>query len=249
LLPEPLLLRQCPDCPRLQVKLFSCPDPLSVPYALEGKIPSPQAKNGDSMTKIVDYYFAPQSPWTYLGHQRFAEIVKASGAGIRLMPVDLGGKVFPISGGLPLGKRAPQRQAYRLVELKRFSAFLNAPLNLQPKFFPVSGDDAARLIIAADLHDGTDQAMRLAGAVLGAVWAQERNIADAKLLADLLAECGLSDLRLEQSYSQAVQVRYEAYTQQAIDAGVFGAPSYVVDGEIFWGQDRLDFLERKLHQV
>jgi 2-hydroxychromene-2-carboxylate isomerase len=198
------------------------------------------------MSRTVDYYFAPQSPWTYLGHERFAAITRATGAAVRVLPVDLGGKVFPISGGLPLGKRAPQRQAYRLMELKRYSEYLQAPLTVQPKYFPVSGDDAARLIIAVDLHDGVDAAMRITGAILAAVWAQERNIADAKVLAELLVEQGQNPQRLEQSYSQTVQDRYEAYTQQAIDAGVFGAPSYVIDGEIFWGQDRLDFVERKL---
>jgi carboxymethylenebutenolidase len=90
--------------------------------------------------------------------------------------------------------------------------------------------------------------MQVAGAVLAACWGQERNIADDKVLADLLAEQGLPAPLLEQSHSQAVQERYETYTQQAIDAGVFGAPSYVVNGEIFWGQDRLDFVERVLGQ-
>lgn len=198
------------------------------------------------MSRTVDYYFAPQSPWTYLGHERFAAMAKAAGATVRVLPVDLGGKVFPISGGLPLPKRAPQRQAYRLLELKRYSDYLNTPIHVQPRFFPVAGDDAARLIIAVDLHDGAQAAMRITGAVLAAVWAQERNIADAKVLGELLAECGLSAQRLEQSGSQAVQERYEACTQQAIDAGVFGAPSYCVAGEIFWGQDRLDFVERRL---
>ena len=198
------------------------------------------------MSRTVDYYLAPQSPWTYLGHARFAAIAKAKGATVRVLPVDLGGKVFPISGGLPLGKRAPQRQAYRLTELKRFSEHLGAPLHPQPKYFPVSGDDAARLIIAVDQHDASAAALRIAGAILAAVWAQERNIADAKVLGELLHECGLQARRLEQSESREVQARYEAYTQQAIDAGVFGAPSYVVDGELFWGQDRLDFVERKL---
>lgn len=197
----------------------------------------------------VDYYFAPQSPWAYLGHQRFVDITRAANATVRVLPVDLGGKVFPISGGLPLGKRAPQRQAYRLLELKRYSAYLNAPLHVQPKYFPVAGDDAARLIIAVDMHDGTAAALKIAGAVLGACWSQERNIADAHVLAELLAEQGLSAQRLAHSYSQAVQERYEADTQMAIDAGVFGAPSYVVQGEIFWGQDRLDFLERKLKEL
>ena len=198
------------------------------------------------MGRTVDYYLAPQSPWAYLGHQRLSEIAARAGAAIRVMPIDLGGKVFPISGGLPLGQRAPQRQAYRLVELQRFGKHLGAPLNLRPRYFPVGGDDAARLIIAADLAQGSAAAMAVAGAVLAACWAQERNIADEKVLAQLLAEQGLPPVLLEQSHSQAVQVRYEACTQQAIDAGVFGAPSYVIDGEIFWGQDRLDFVERAL---
>jgi carboxymethylenebutenolidase len=164
------------------------------------------------------------------------------------MPVDLGGKVFPISGGLPLGQRAPQRQAYRLVELQRFSEYLKAPLNLKPKYFPVAGDDASRLIIAVDLHHGAEAAMTITGAILAAVWAQERNIADGKVLAELLSEQGLDVACMDKSLSQAVQEKYEAFTEQAIAAGVFGAPSYVVGGEIFWGQDRLDFLERRLQR-
>jgi carboxymethylenebutenolidase len=200
------------------------------------------------MNRTVDYYFAPQSPWTYLGHARLAEILSQRGAAVRVLPVDLGGKVFPISGGLPLGQRAPQRQAYRLVELERFSRHLNAPLNVKPKYFPVAGDDASRLIIAVDQHHGVDAAMRMTGAVLAACWAQERNIADPKLLAELLVEQGLDAACLEKSHNQSVQDTYERYTEQAITAGVFGAPSYVVDGEIFWGQDRLDFLDRRLAQ-
>ena len=198
------------------------------------------------MPLTVDYYFAPQSPWTYLGHERFHQIAKAAGATVRVLPVDLGGKVFPVTGGLPLSKRAPQRQAYRLVELKRFSDFLGRPINLQPKYFPVNGDDAAQLIIAVDMHDGADAAMRLTGEVLRAVWVDDRNIADAGELAGMLATLGLPPRRLDDSQSQAVHERYDTDSQMAIDAGVFGAPSYVIDGEVFWGQDRLDFVERRL---
>jgi 2-hydroxychromene-2-carboxylate isomerase len=194
----------------------------------------------------VDYYLAPQSPYVYMGHARLAKACAAAGASIRLRPVDLGGKIFPVSGGLPLGQRAPQRQAYRLLELRRFSEHLGLPMNIQPRHFPVAGDDAARLIIAVDQHDGTDAGMRIAGAVLAAVWEQERNIADERVLATLLNEQQLAPERLAQSRTQAVQETYEAYTQQAIDAGVFGAPSYVIEGELFWGQDRLDFVERRL---
>ena len=198
------------------------------------------------MGRTVDYYFAPQSPWAYLGHQRLVDIVARTGATLRVMPMDLGGKVFPISGGLPLGQRAPQRQAYRLVELQRFSQHLKIPLNLKPQYFPVGGDPAARLIIAADMAHGAAAAMAIAGALLTACWAQERNMADDAVLAELLQEQKLSAGLLAQSHSLEVQALYETYTQAAIAAGVFGAPSYVLEGEIFWGQDRLDFLERAL---
>ena len=199
------------------------------------------------MNLVIDYYLAPQSPWAYLGHRRLADMARAAGAHINVRPVDLGGKVFPVSGGLPLAMRAPQRQAYRLVELARFSAHLGMPLNLHPAHFPVAGDDAARLIIAVDQADGADAAMALTGALLSAVWAEQRNIADARELAAVLAACGLPANRLDDARGPAAQARYEADTQRAVEAGVFGAPTYVVDGEMFWGQDRLDFLQRRLN--
>lgn len=199
------------------------------------------------MSRTIDYYFAPQSPWTYLGHDRLVALARAHGASVRVLPADYGA-IFPVSGGLPLGKRAPQRQAYRLVELRRFSEALGLPLTVQPRYFPVAGDDASRLIIAVDQADGSDAALRLTGAVLRACWVQERDIASESTLAQLLDEQGLPAERLAQSQQAAVLQRYADITQQAIDAGVFGAPSYVIDGEIFWGQDRLDFVERKLRQ-
>jgi len=198
------------------------------------------------MSLTVDYYFAPQSPWTYLGHQRFAEIARAANATVRVLPVDLGGKVFPVTGGLPLAKRAPQRQAYRLVELARFSEFLGQPIKLQPKYFPINADDAAQLIIAVDMLDGTVAAMSLTAAILRSVWVEDRNIGDANELAAMLTALDLPARRLDDAHSQAVHERYEADSLQAIEAGVFGAPSYVIDGEIFWGQDRLDFVARRL---
>jgi carboxymethylenebutenolidase len=198
------------------------------------------------MSLTVDYYLSPQSPWTYLGHERFREIARAAKAIVRVLPVDLGGKVFPVSGGVPLSKRAPQRQAYRLLELKRFSEALGQPITLQPKYFPVSGDDAARLIVAVDMQDGTEAALALTGAVLRGVWVDDLNTADAGVLAAMLAALGLPARRLDDAYSQAAHARYEADSVLAIEAGVFGAPSYVIDGEIFWGQDRLDFVQRRL---
>ena len=198
------------------------------------------------MSKTVDYFFSPMSPWTYLGHARFAGMAQRHGAVIKVKPTDFG-KVFPLSGGVPVAKRAPQRQAYRLVELRRFRDHLKLPLNLQPKFFPVPADLAACFIIAAGRAGGSDAAMRLAGAVLRACWAEERNIADAETLNAICREQGMDAGALAAAaQSEAVKAEYEANTQEAIARNVFGAPSYVIDGEIFWGQDRLEFVERGL---
>ena len=198
-----------------------------------------------TMSKTIDYFLVPQSPWTYFGHARLVHMASQAGATVRLKTMDLG-KIFPLTGGLPVGQRSAQRQAYRLIELKRFADHLNMPLHLHPQFFPVAGDDAAKLLIAVNQHDGADAAMRLCGAVLAAVWAQQRNIADPLVLAELLTEQHLDTARLSQAASASVQSIYEANTDEALQLGVFGAPAYVCDGELFWGQDRLEFLQRRL---
>ena len=196
------------------------------------------------MTKLCEYFLAPHSPWTYLGHERFVKLAKQYGVQVDIKPVDLG-KVFGVSGGLPLAKRPPQRQAYRLVELKRWSEFLQMPLNLQPKFFPVQPDAAAKLIIATKIALGNEAALAVAGAAMRAVWAEERNIADADTLAALASACGYDGKSLlKSSETASVQAEYDRYTEQAIAANVFGSPWYQYEGEGFWGQDRLDFLER-----
>lgn len=196
------------------------------------------------MAKIVDYYVFLASPWAYLGSRRFAEIAKRHGASIRIIPM-AAAEVFPVSGGLPLAKRAPQRQAYRIVELKRWREFLGVPLNLQPSFFPMNEALAARLVIAS--REAGQDAVGLAHAMMHAVWAEDRNIADPDVLEQIVTECGLDPAKLfAAAESDAVQAEYARGTQQAIEAYVFGAPSYVIDGEIFWGQDRLDFVDRAL---
>ncbi|MDQ2916096.1 MAG: 2-hydroxychromene-2-carboxylate isomerase [Pseudomonadota bacterium] len=197
------------------------------------------------MDRLVDYYFTPLSPYTYLGHQRFVDIARRHDATIAVKPVDLG-RVFPVSGGLALSKRAPQRQAYRLIELKRWSSWLHLPLNLHPAHFPVSGDLASKWILAA-LEQGADAALEFAGALGRAVWAEERNIADRETLAVIAAAQGRDVTALdERAHAPDIATRYDVLTQEAIDCGVFGSPTYVYGGEMFWGQDRLDFLDRAL---
>lgn len=197
------------------------------------------------MAKSIDYYFTPVSPYTYLGHERLIEIAARHGASIVVKPVDYG-RIFPVSGGLPLKQRPPQRQAYRLVELKRWSEHLARTLNLHPKYFPVPAEHAARWILAAKARSEGD-ALRFAGALLRAVWAEERDISDPASLAAIAGEQGLdADEIVMAATSADITSRYDALTQEAIDRQIFGAPTYIYRDELFWGQDRLDFLDRAL---
>jgi 2-hydroxychromene-2-carboxylate isomerase len=197
------------------------------------------------MGKVVDYYFTPVSPWTYLGHARFIDIAHRHGAAIAVKPVDLG-KVFSVSGGLPLKQRSAQRQAYRLMELERWRHHLGVPLNVQPRHFPVSGDLASKWILAAG-DAVPDRTLALTGAVMRAVWAEERDVSDAGTLAALAAAQGIDAVALAtRAGSDDLKARYEALKKEAIDRQVFGAPTYIYRDEAFWGQDRLDFLDRAL---
>lgn len=196
------------------------------------------------MTKTIEYYYALVSPWTYLGGPRFDEIARRHGATVAYKPVSLG-EIFPQSGGLPLGKRAPQRQAYRLVELDRWSRFLDMPLTPKPAFFPAAEWPAAGMVIAAQ-RQGLDCG-HLTNAILRAVWAEERNIADVPTLRAIAGENDMdADTLLAAADTEGVKADYAANTKEAMDRGVFGAPSYIYCDELFWGQDRLDFLDRAL---
>ncbi len=196
------------------------------------------------MTKTIDYYLSLNSPYAYLGSWRLEEMVRAHRAELRVKPVDFG-KIFPKTGGLPLAKRAPERQAYRLTELRRWSKALEMPLNLEPKYFPAPELAAACAVIAASETGGNPLA--LAHAILRAVWAEERNIADAGTLEALASETGHHGLNvMAKAYDPETRATYRALTEEALAASVFGAPTYLCNGEMFWGQDRLDFLDRAL---
>ncbi|WP_424134145.1 2-hydroxychromene-2-carboxylate isomerase [Roseomonas chloroacetimidivorans] len=194
----------------------------------------------------VDYYASLNSPWTHLGAARLEAIVARHGATLRIHPVDFGA-IFPASGGLPLPKRAPQRQAYRLQELARWREHLGIPINIQPRFFPANESLAAQCVIAARETIGDAPAVALGHRVLKALWQEERNTGDPTVLAALMDELGLdSAALLARGAEERWAERRTQDTQAALARGVFGAPSYVVGEEIFWGQDRLDFLDRRL---
>jgi carboxymethylenebutenolidase len=198
------------------------------------------------MPRHIDYYVSLMSPWTYLGSARIEALAAKHGATLTIWPVDFS-QVFPASGGLPLPKRAPQRQAYRMMELKRWRDHLGVPINLQPKHFPGNELPAAKCVIALREKGDGAGAIRLAHAVLRGVWEEEKDVAEPATLEAIIRSVGLDAPQvLAMSQAPEIAVRREADTKRAIELGVFGAPSYVIDGEIFWGQDRLDFVDRKL---
>lgn len=200
------------------------------------------------MALHIDYYASLNSPWTHLGAARIEAMAMANGATLRIFPVDFG-TIFPASGGLPLPKRAPQRQAYRMQELRRWRDTLGIPINLEPKFFPSNEIPAASCVIGLRETVGDQPAIRLAHRVLKAVWQEEKNAGDPATLAALIAEIGLDPAQV-MPFAEDPQwaERRMADTRAALERGVFGAPSYVIGNEIFWGQDRLDFVQRRLAQ-
>ena len=196
------------------------------------------------MSEEITVYYALQSPWTYLGWARLRQLVAQSAATAHYRPIQIA-PLFEASGTLALAQRPKQRQAYRLMELRRWRDHLGLPLNLHPKHFPVDESLAARMTIAHRQHGGDIAAF--GQAMMTAVWAEERDLADRATLLQIARDQGADgSTLLEAAQGPAVQREYDANTQAAIDQGVFGLPTFVIAGELFWGQDRLDFVASAL---
>jgi carboxymethylenebutenolidase len=196
----------------------------------------------------IDYYFSTSSPWTYLGSGRFIEIVDRIGATVNVCPVDFG-PIFAQSGGLPLPKRAPQRQAYRMMELKRWRDYLGIPIVLEPTNFPLTAPLPAYTIIAAR-ESGNDRAWHdaliLSDALLTALWRDDRDLGNPDEVVAVANAVGLDGHALVNA-APGYADTFRADTEKAAAAGVFGAPSWKLpDGEIFWGQDRIELLRWRL---
>ncbi|MFG1403142.1 2-hydroxychromene-2-carboxylate isomerase [Xanthobacter sediminis] len=195
------------------------------------------------MTEIT-CYFSPQSGYAYLGHARLRAIAREAGADILWRPVDIL-KVFAAGGSTAPAKQSPQRNAYRKADIVRWAKRAGISINTEPSFWPTDTLPACRLICAAQM-EGLDPA-DLIGACLSAVWARDIQISERANLIRLADGVGLDGARLA-ALSDTVEAaeRVERSTAEAIEAGVFGSPTYVVAGELYFGQDRLDFVAEKL---
>lgn len=198
------------------------------------------------MAQRIDYYHFLISPWSYLAIERFNDLCKAKGPSVAYKPIDVM-STFDNMGGLPPGKRHPSRQRYRMDELKRWQKRLNVPMNLTPAFFPADQSVAAKMVYAAGGGDAKPAAGLLSDAVLRACWAEEKNIADESVLISLADEHGLDgQALLEKAKTDDMARLFQNCTDEAHMRDVFGSPTYMVGDELFWGQDRLDFLEAAL---
>lgn len=198
------------------------------------------------MALHIDYYASLNSPWTHLGAARIEAMAAKHGAALRIWPVDFG-TIFAASGGLPLPQRSPQRQAYRLQELARWRDALGIPITIRPRHFPAKEVPGACAVIAVRETLGDGPAIRLAHRILKALWEEEQDTGDPATLARLAGEAGLdAPAVLKLAADPRWAERREADTRAALERGVFGAPAYVIGDDIFWGQDRLEFVERKL---
>ena len=198
------------------------------------------------MAKTVDFYFALPSPWTYLAGPRFRELVQRNNLDVKWKPFDVS-RVFGLTGTKPVKERPPQIQANRLTDLARWRSFLDMELHLEPKFFPVNPSPAAHMVISA-LQNGAN-VMDLANAYMTAVWVEERDIADPNTIIAIANEQGLDGAALfDQIENAAVLEELEENTQEAIARNVFGTPTWIYENELFWGQDRLNFLSRAIEK-
>jgi 2-hydroxychromene-2-carboxylate isomerase len=195
---------------------------------------------GDRMPRQIDYYFSFSSPWAYIGHKAFRDVVATYDLKVNHKPVVLV-ELFSETGGLPLIKRHPVRQRYRMMELQRWRDKRGLDFHFRPKHVPLNARLADGVAIAA-MEAGLDPDPYLRRA-FPAVWEQELNLADPGTVTRLADEAGLPGERLvERSASDDITAVYEKNRQDAIAADVFGSPVYVLDGEVFWGQDRIELL-------
>ncbi len=192
--------------------------------------------------QVVEYYLSLNSPWTYLGHGAFVNVVEDHNLDVAIFPVDYS-VIFPETGGLPVGERAIVRQRYRIAELRRWREFHNLPLVVRPAHWPA--DETLAACAVMNCRDQPAVCLQLIGNIQTAMWAKDLDITDEGVLIACADEAGLEGRQfLEQTRSEIsrlAQIR-QSESRTAITNDVFGAPTYRYKNEIFWGQDRINFL-------
>lgn len=193
----------------------------------------------------IDYYYSVASPFAYLASDRFGKLVEKYNLEVIEKPFDLVGTVFSNTGGVPVPKRHPSRQKYRLLEIDRIGKKFNVEINKQPKFFPPSDPHLPAKFVLAAIKLGNK--LTFGNACLKSLWALEKNISDEKTLEEICNQLNLKFDEIKKiAVSAEINDEYTKNSNDAINQDIFGAPTFVLNGEIFWGQDRLEYLEDAL---
>jgi len=197
----------------------------------------------DTEPVTLQVFYGMSSPWAYMGAERIAKVAADAGVPMVLRPI----RIIEANGGIPLRSRPDARQQYHAVELRRWSDFLGIPLNIEPRFYPCRTiEPAAQAVIAAQ-RAGLD-ANAFSFAIQRALWAEDRDIADLDTLRALARETtgqAGADLVVDEQPAAIVE-EWLGNLAEAERLGIFGTPTYVIGTELFWGQDRIDFVARAL---
>lgn len=199
----------------------------------------------DSITILLAFY-GISSPWAYFGAERLAGIAKKHNATLIHRPI----RVIQANGGIPLRTRPDSRQQYHEIELARWRDHLGIPLNLKPKYYPCRTIETAAQAVIAIQRAGFDVS-GFSFAVQRALWAEDRDIADLATLKEIATTTlgpKAAELVREPQVAEVVK-EWQTNLDEAEHRGIFGTPTYVVGNELFWGQDRLDFVDRALALV
>ncbi|SIT11056.1 2-hydroxychromene-2-carboxylate isomerase [Paracoccus saliphilus] len=193
----------------------------------------------------IDYYLGTISPYCYLAGKKLEELAEKHDASVTYKPVDLL-QLFDRTGGIRPADRHVSRMEYRTQELLRWADYLQVPFNIKPAHWPVNMAPSSYAVIAAQQAGGGNLG-GLAHGFTRAVWAEERDISDDSVIRELLGTHGFDPALADKGLLAGAET-YGRNLEEAVETGAFGAPFYVVreTGQRFWGQDRLDFLDRHL---
>ena len=197
---------------------------------------------------VIEYFYAAHSAYAYLGSAKLMEIAREAGAVIEHRPMDLR-KVVPASGSIPTGKRTTAHRAYFFGrEIQRWSEERNAPVVSGMPTHHWNDIELPNCFLIAAMEQGHN-IDALAHRFLEAHWRDDADLADAGTLVRLAGECSLDgEAILKDARSDSAKALYEQYTDEAINRSVFGSPTYFVDGDMFYGQDRLEMVAKALKQ-
>jgi 2-hydroxychromene-2-carboxylate isomerase len=200
----------------------------------------PGAKEG----RVVDFYFDLSSPYSHLASTQVAGLHERTGAEVRWRPVVVSAIFKAAQNTMPAA--SPPKASYMFDDLKRWATRYGVPFRFSPRF-PINAMKAHRMICAAELGHGQAEAGTLGRRLFEAVWVDDLDITDGAELVRLADGCGLPGAALAAATeTQPVKDRLRANTDEAIARGAFGVPAFVHDGVLYWGNDRLDFLEGAL---